>query len=86
MRSVWAISPPRPDEKKFGKHPAQKPLELLKRIILASTNEGDLIVDPFTGSSTTGIAAYLLERDFIGIDTDKDFLEISRKRFESKVM
>ena len=58
MRSVWAIRPPKKDEKKFGKHPTQKPIDLLVRIILASTGEGDLILDPFTGSSTTGLAAY----------------------------
>lgn len=55
MRSVWAIGTPKHYEKEFGKHPTQKPLELLKRIILASTNKNDLILDPFTGSSTTGI-------------------------------
>ena len=81
MRSVWAIGTPKPDEKKFGKHPTQKPLELLKRVVLASTNKGDLIIDPFTGSSTTGIAAYLTGRKFIGIDTDKKFLDLSIKRF-----
>jgi site-specific DNA-methyltransferase (adenine-specific) len=82
MRSVWAIGTPKPIEKKFGKHPTQKPEELLKRIILASTNRGDLILDPFTGSSTTGIAAYLLGRKFIGIDTEKKYLDLSIKRFE----
>jgi site-specific DNA-methyltransferase (adenine-specific) len=82
MRSVWAISTPKSIEKKFGKHPTQKPEELLKRIVLASTKKGDLILDPFTGSSTTGIAAYLLERKFIGIDTEKKYLDLSIKRFE----
>lgn len=82
MRSVWTINTPRPEEKKFGKHPTQKPLELLKRIILASTNGNDLILDPFTGSSTTGIATYLLGRSFIGIDNDKNYLDLSIKRFE----
>ncbi|MBI1957164.1 MAG: site-specific DNA-methyltransferase [Candidatus Niyogibacteria bacterium] len=82
MRSVWAIGTPKPEEKKFGKHPTQKPLELLKRIVLASTNKGDLIVDPFAGSSTTGIAAHLNGRNFIGIDTEKNFLDVSIKRFE----
>ncbi len=82
MRSVWSINTPKPIEKKFGKHPTQKPEDLLKRIVLASTNKGDLILDPFTGSSTTGIAAYLLGRQFIGIDTDKKFLDLSIKRFE----
>lgn len=82
MRSVWAIGTPKPIEKKFGKHPTQKPEALLKRIILASTNKGDLILDPFTGSSTTGIMAYLLGRKFIGIDTEKKYLDLSIKRLK----
>ena len=82
MRSVWAMGTPKTAEKKFGKHPTQKPEDLLKRIVLASTNKGDLIVDPFTGSSTTGIAAHLNGRNFIGIDTDEKFLDVSIKRFE----
>jgi len=81
MRSVWSINPPKPIEKRFGKHPTQKPEDLLKRVILASTNRGDLILDPFTGSSTTGIVAHLLGRKFIGIDTDKKFLDTSIERF-----
>lgn len=82
MRSVWSMGTPKPIEKKFGKHPTQKPEDLLKRIVLASTNKGDLVIDPFTGSSTTGIAAYLHGRKFIGIDTESKFLELSIKRFE----
>lgn len=85
MRSVWAINTPRGEEKIFGKHPTQKPLELLNRIILASTNERDIVLDPFTGSSTTGIAAIKNRRAFIGIDTEKKFLDLSINRFnESK--
>lgn len=83
MRSVWAINTPPPAEKQFGKHPTQKPSALLKRVILASTNKGDLIVDPFTGSSTTGLVTYFYGRDFIGIDTEKEYLDLSVKRFES---
>lgn len=82
MRSVWAINTPKAIEKKFGKHPTQKPIDLLKRIILASTNKGNLILDPFTGSSTTGLAAYFFSRKFIGIDTEKQYLDLSIKRFE----
>jgi site-specific DNA-methyltransferase (adenine-specific) len=82
MRSVWAINTPKPIEKKFGKHPTQKPFDLLKRIVLASTNKDDLILDPFTGSSTAGLAAYLYGRNFIGIDTEKQYLDLSIKRFE----
>lgn len=82
MRSVWSINTPKLFEKKFGKHPTQKPEALLKRIILASTNKGNLILDPFTGSSTTGIEAYLYGRKFIGIDNEKKYLDLSIKRFE----
>jgi len=82
MRSVWSMGTPKPIEKRFGKHPTQKPEDLLKRVVLASTNKGDLVVDPFTGSSTTGIAAYLHGRNFIGIDTEPKYLDLSIKRFE----
>lgn len=81
MRSVWSINPPKIEEKKFGKHPTQKPLDLLNRVILASTMPGDIILDPFTGSSTTGIAAVKNGRKFIGIDNNKEYLELSEKRF-----
>jgi site-specific DNA-methyltransferase (adenine-specific) len=81
MRSVWSMGTPRPEEKKYGKHPTQKPLDLLKRIVLSSTNKGDVVLDPFTGSSTTGLAAAMHERKFIGIDMEKDYLELSKKRF-----
>src|SRR3989338_7832819 len=82
MRSVWSVGTPKPLEKKFGKHPTQKPVDLLQRIVLASTKKGDTIMDPFTGSSTTGIAAYFHDRNFIGIDTEQKFLDLSIKRFE----
>ncbi len=82
MRSVWSINTPKPAEKKFGKHPTQKPIDLLVRIILASTEKGDLVLDPFTGSSTTGIAAYLNDRKFVGIDTEKKYLDLSIKRLK----
>ena len=81
MRSVWSMGTPKPEEKKYGKHPTQKPLDLLKRIVLSSTNKGDVILDPFTGSSTTGIASAMHGRKFIGIDMEKDYLELSKKRF-----
>lgn len=84
MRSVWAVGTTKPYEKVFGKHPTQKPEELLKRIIIASTHKGDLILDPFAGSSTTGIVATKLGRRFVGIDTEKEYLDLSIKRFSSK--
>ncbi|MBI4050009.1 MAG: site-specific DNA-methyltransferase [Candidatus Doudnabacteria bacterium] len=85
MRSVWAIGTPKNGEKKLGKHPTQKPLDLLKRVVLASSNEGDIILDPFTGSSTTGLAAVQHGRKFIGIDTEKEYLDLSIKRFKDLI-
>ncbi len=85
MRSVWAINTPRPWEKKFGKHPTQKPFELLKRIILASTKKEDVVLDPFTGSSTTGLAAMKYGRKFIGIDTENKYLDLSKKRLNDLI-
>jgi site-specific DNA-methyltransferase (adenine-specific) len=82
MRSVWAIGTPKPAEKKLGKHPTQKSLSLLERVVLASTNKGDLILDPFTGSSTTGIAAALHGRKFVGVDMEQEYLELSKKRHQ----
>lgn len=82
MKDVWITSLTKPSEKKQGKHPTQKPLEILDKIILASTNENDLVLDPFCGSSTTGISAVRLNRRYIGIDNEKEYLEISKKRFE----
>lgn len=83
MRSVWAIYPPKKWEKTFGKHPTQKPVELLKRIILASTKKDSIIIDPFTGSSTTGIASEIVgNRKFIGIDLEKNYLDLSIKRYK----
>jgi len=81
MRSVWGISAPAPSEKKYGKHPTQKPMELLKRVVLSSTDKGDLILDPFTGSSTTGLVSYSYGREFIGIDSNQEYLDLSIKRF-----
>lgn len=82
MRSVWSIGTPTTAEKRFGKHPTQKPEALLKRIILASTNEGDLILDPFTGSSTTGVVARRYNRRFVGIDAESQFLDLSIQRLK----
>lgn len=82
MTDVWRLPAIAPWEKSCGKHPTQKPLALLSRIVMASTQQGEWILDPFCGSSTTGIAANLLGRRFLGIDREQDFLEISRQRRE----
>ena len=83
MRSVWAINTPKKEEKIFGKHPTQKSLDLLRRIIIASTNENDLVLDPFAGSCTTGVACKMYNRRFVGIDVEKEYLEVGKKRMES---
>ena len=80
MQDVWESSLTKPSEKKCGKHPTQKPMELLEKIILSSTDEGDLILDPFNGSGTTGIVANKLNRKYIGIDLEKKYLDITIKR------
>ncbi len=82
--NVWEISSPGTNEKKFGKHPTQKPEKLLERIILASTKENDITLDPFNGSGTTGIVAYKLKREYIGIDNNREFLDLTIKRFKEQ--
>ena len=82
MRSVWSISTPKNGEKEQGKHPTQKPLDLLKRIVLASTNENDVVLDPFCGSGTTGVACRNFgNRSFVGIEIDKNYCDLAKKRF-----
>ncbi len=81
MKSVWRFTSPSNAEKKFGKHPTQKPVKLLERCILASTDEGAFILDPFSGSSTTGVAAVKNKRKFVGIELSQDYLDLSVKRF-----
>ena len=83
MRSVWSIPSTPKREKFFGQHPTQKPLELLMRLVALCTNEGDFVLDPFCGSGTTGVAAVTLGRKFVGIDLDKDHLELARRRIEA---
>lgn len=80
MTDVWHLPAIAPWEKSCGKHPTQKPLSLLARIIMASTQQGEWVLDPFCGSSTTGIAANLLGRRFLGIDQELDYIEISKHR------
>ncbi len=83
MRSVWSVPTPGPSEKQHGKHPTQKPIDLLTRIVRASSNPDDLILDPFCGSGTTGVAALGNGRQFIGIDENPAYLALSEKRFQS---
>jgi site-specific DNA-methyltransferase (adenine-specific) len=75
------LLPPSKDEKTLGSHPTQKPLTLLERIIMAASDEGDLVLDPFVGSGTTGVAAAKLRRRFIGVDADQSFVELTAERY-----
>ena len=97
MKSVWKdakwddeeaqvlleILPPRRGEKKYGKHPTQKPLELLERIILAASDEGDIVFDPFLGSGTTAVAALKHGRKFVGCELDESYIDLALKRISS---
>jgi site-specific DNA-methyltransferase (adenine-specific) len=80
MQSLWSIQPPRKEEKRHGKHPTQKPLALLDRILRASTNPGDLVLDPFCGSGTTAVAAARLGRRFVGFEMEQDYLTVAERR------
>jgi len=80
MTDVWQLPAIAPWEKSQGKHPTQKPLKLLHRIILASTNTGDWVLDPFSGSGTTGVAANLLGRNYVGIEKELEYVELSVRR------
>ena len=80
MKDVWKLPAIAKWETSLGKHPTQKPLSLLTRIILSCTQPGDTILDPFTGSSTTGVSANLLGRNFVGIDNQKKYIELSKLR------
>lgn len=82
MTDVWHLPAIASWEKSCGKHPTQKPLALLTRIIMASTQQGDWVLDPFCGSSTTGIASNLLGRRFLGIDQEEEYIEIGKNRRE----
>jgi len=92
MKDVWEFEEPEiveiatapKSEKKYGKHPTQKPLKLLERLITAASKEGDLVLDPFSGSGTTGIVASNLNRKYIGIEIDKDYLELTKQRYINK--
>lgn len=82
MTDVWRIPAIGRWEKSQGKHPTQKPLSVLTRIILSCTDPGDWILNPFSGSSTTGIAANLIGRRFCGIELEEEFCDMSKRRRE----
>lgn len=82
MLSLWSIKAPGSAEKIYGKHPTQKPIELLDRIVKASTKTGDIVLDPFSGSGTTGIAAFRGDRQYIGIELEENYIRTSIKRLK----
>ncbi|HMK73363.1 MAG TPA: site-specific DNA-methyltransferase [Myxococcaceae bacterium] len=81
---VWTLTGPRRAEKALGRHPTQKPLALLERIVRATSSPGALVLDPFCGSGTTGVAAVGLERRFLGLDTSGEYLALARSRLETR--
>jgi site-specific DNA-methyltransferase (adenine-specific) len=83
MSSVWRIPAVPKREKLHGYHPTQKPLRLVRRALLASTREGDLVFDPFAGSGTTGVAAKELNRFFVGTELEREFARLARRRIEA---
>lgn len=85
MKSVWRIKSPSKEEKRFGKHPAQKPLALVERCLLASSRPGDRVLDPFAGIGTTAVAALRQDRVSIGIDLDRRWLQAGAERIEAEL-
>lgn len=85
MKDVWKMSSVLKYEKRYGKHPTQKPEKLLERIILASSDKNDIVLDPFLGSGTTGVVAARLGRLFIGIDKEKEYIDLSIKRLKDEI-
>ena len=85
MKTVWQFATPARKEKRFGKHPTQKPVALIERCLRASTNAGDLVLDPFAGSGSTGVAALAMARRFTGIEVDEQFVEVARKRLQASL-
>lgn len=93
MKDFWEFNEPevfessttKKSEKKYGKHPTQKPIILLERLIKAATNEGDLVLDPFNGSGTTGIVAASLKRKYVGIDKINEYLELTMQRYNELI-
>lgn len=85
MADVWTGPRTPMREKRFGKHPTQKPLYLLERIIRATSQPGDWILDPFCGSGTTGVAAVINERNFVGIDNSEEYIKLSQIRIDHEL-
>lgn len=85
MKDVWTGNLTKPSEKIEGKHPTQKPEYLLERIVLASTEKNQVVLDPFCGSGTTGVVANRMGRTFVGIDSCEEYLQITKRRLEKVI-
>ena len=85
MRSVWVINTTPQREKEFGKHPTQKPEELIQRMLFSSTEEGSVVLDMFNGSGTTGVVCVRNNRKYIGVELDKEYYNLTKKRIEKEV-
>lgn len=83
-RNVWAIPLTPPTEKWAGQHPTQKPIELLRRIIISCTDKGDTVLDPFAGSGTTNLVALRYGRNSIGIEKEKKYVDLIKKRLSKE--
>ncbi len=86
MKDVWRFTAPKKNEKSFGKHPTQKPIQLLDLIIQASTDINDDVLDPFNGSGTTGVSCIKNKRKYTGIEFEKKFCDLSKKRFQNELI
>ena len=86
MKTVWTIQAPRNGEKAFGKHPTQKPIALVERCLIASTIRGDLVLDPFMGSGTTGITCVRAGRRFVGIELDQNHAQLAILRIQNEIL
>jgi len=85
MRDLWSFPTPKASEKRHGRHPTQKPLALLERVISAASRPGALVLDPFSGSGTTGVAAVGMERRYLGIERDPEYIALASARLEAAV-
>src|SRR5918998_2260655 len=85
VSSVWRIPAVPRREKLHGSHPTQKPLRLIRRALVASTREGDLVFDPFCGSGTSGVGAKELGRFFVGAELEEEFCELAARRIRATV-
>ena len=84
MRNMWDIPMTSVKEKEHGKHPSQKPLKVMDRLILGLTNENEIILDPFCGSGSTAVSAKNNKRHYYTIDTNPDYIDLAKRRLASK--